>query len=71
VVQGIVGSDDVAKLLADNNGEVKVEMLNGKSATIKLMDGAIMIDNAKIVVTDIDAANGIIHVIDAVIVPGE
>jgi uncharacterized surface protein with fasciclin (FAS1) repeats len=71
VVQGIVGSDDVAKLLADNNGEVKVEMLNGKSATLKLMDGAIMIDNAKIIMTDIDAANGIIHVIDAVIVPGE
>jgi transforming growth factor-beta-induced protein len=71
VVQGIVGSDDVAKLLADNNNEVKVEMLNGKSATIKLMDGAIMIDNAKIIMTDIDAANGIIHVIDAVIVPGE
>ncbi|MFQ3536115.1 MAG: fasciclin domain-containing protein [Aggregatilineales bacterium] len=71
VVEGIVGSDDVAKLLADNNGEVQVTMLNGKSATVKLMDGAIMIDNAKIVMTDIDAANGIIHVIDAVIVPGE
>ncbi len=71
VLEGIVGSDDVAKLLADNNGEVQVTMLNGKSATVKLMDGAIMIDNAKIVMTDIDAANGIIHVIDAVIVPGE
>ena len=69
VVDGIVGSDDVAQLLADNNGEFMGEMLNGKSATVKLMDGAIMIDNAKIVVTDIDASNGIIHVIDAVIVP--
>ncbi len=71
VVDGIVGSDDVAKLLADNNGEVQVTMLNGGKATVKLMDGAIMIDNAKIVMTDIDAANGIIHVIDAVIVPAE
>jgi uncharacterized surface protein with fasciclin (FAS1) repeats len=71
VVQSIVGSDDVAQLLADNNNEVKVKMLNGKSATIKLMDNAIMIDNAKIIMTDIDAANGIIHVIDAVIVPSE
>ncbi len=69
VVDGIVGSDDVAKLLADNNGEITVEMLNGKSTTVKLMDGAIMIDNAKIIITDIDASNGIIHVIDAVIVP--
>ncbi|PJF34077.1 MAG: fasciclin, partial [Candidatus Thermofonsia Clade 1 bacterium] len=57
--------------LADNNGEVQVTMLNGGKATVKLMDGAIMIDNAKIVMTDIDAANGIIHVIDAVIVPAE
>ncbi|MCS6870875.1 MAG: fasciclin domain-containing protein [Anaerolineae bacterium] len=71
VVEGIVGSDDVAKLLEENKGEVKVTMLNGKSATVKLMDGTIMIDNAKIVLTDIDAANGIIHVIDAVIVPAE
>ncbi len=71
VVDGIVGSDDVAKLLADNNGEVMVEIFNGKSATVKLMDGAIMIDNAKIVITDIDASNGIIHVIDAVIVPAD
>jgi uncharacterized surface protein with fasciclin (FAS1) repeats len=69
VVEGIVNSDDVATLLADNNGEFMVEMLNGKSATVKLMDGAIMIDNAKIIITDIDASNGIIHVIDAVIVP--
>ncbi|RMF49973.1 MAG: fasciclin domain-containing protein, partial [Chloroflexota bacterium] len=43
----------------------------GGKATVKLMDGAIMIDNAKIIMTDIDAANGIIHVIDAVIVPAE
>ncbi|MFN7209019.1 MAG: fasciclin domain-containing protein [Aggregatilineales bacterium] len=71
VLDGIVGSDDVAKLLEENNGEVEVTMLNGSMATVKLMDGAIMIDNAKIVKTDIDAANGIIHVIDAVIVPGE
>lgn len=71
VLEGIVGSDDVAKLLADNNGEVQVTMLNGGTATVKLMDGAIMIDNAKIIMTDIDAANGIIHVIDAVIVPSE
>ncbi len=71
VLDGIVGSDDVAKLLEENNGEVQVTMLNGSMATVKLMDGAIMIDNAKIIVTDIDAANGIIHVIDAVIVPGE
>jgi len=71
VMQGIVSLDDVVKLLTDNNGEAKVEMLNGKSATIRLMDGAIMIDNAKIIMTDIDAANGIIHVIDAVIVPSE
>ena len=32
-------------------------------------DNALYIDQARIVATDIDASNGVIHVIDAVIVP--
>ena len=45
-----------------------VETLNGASATITLANGP-MIDGANIVTADIEASNGVIHVIDAVILP--
>jgi uncharacterized surface protein with fasciclin (FAS1) repeats len=45
-----------------------VATLNGKAASISTENGA-MIDNAKIVATDIQTANGVIHVIDSVILP--
>jgi uncharacterized surface protein with fasciclin (FAS1) repeats len=73
VVPGVNGSNAVKALLGDKT-EVKVGTAfakDGKAveATISVKDGALMIDNAKIIMTNIDAANGIIHVIDAVIVP--
>lgn len=46
-----------------------VEMLNGLAARISVENGNVMIDNAMIVQTDINCINGVIHVIDAVIVP--
>jgi uncharacterized surface protein with fasciclin (FAS1) repeats len=38
---------------------------------VKVMDGSdgVMIDNAKVIKTDIAATNGVIHVIDTVIMP--
>ena len=46
-----------------------VTMLNGEDATISLSEGGqgLMINGSNIVITDIVAANGIIHVIDAVL----
>jgi uncharacterized surface protein with fasciclin (FAS1) repeats len=46
-----------------------LEMLSGQFATISVQDGNAMIDNAMIVQTDILCTNGVIHVIDAVIIP--
>jgi transforming growth factor-beta-induced protein len=43
--------------------------VQGASVKISVKDGAAYIDNAKIVTTDINAANGVIHVIDTVIMP--
>ncbi len=43
--------------------------LEGSEITITQKDGAVMIDQAKVVKTDIMCSNGIIHVIDAVIMP--
>ena len=43
--------------------------VQGSSVKISVKDGAAFVDNAKIVTTDINAANGVIHVIDTVIMP--
>jgi uncharacterized surface protein with fasciclin (FAS1) repeats len=46
----------------------EVEMANGESATIAT-EGGVTIDGANVVTVDVMASNGVIHVIDAVIIP--
>lgn len=44
--------------------------LNGAEVPITVTsDGSVMVDNANVIITDIETTNGIIHVIDAVIIP--
>ncbi len=43
--------------------------LQGDAIDVTVQDGAVFINNAKIVTTDIAASNGVIHVIDAVLLP--
>ncbi len=62
VAEGRQFSADVVKL-------DKIPTVQGKSAMISVMDGVAKIDDAQIVITDILAANGVIHVIDSVILP--
>jgi len=47
----------------------KVKTVQGSEATIKVEGGSVMIDKAKVVKTDIECKNGVIHVIDTVILP--
>lgn len=68
VVAGNVGSTDLAAALAEAEA-LEVTTVNGATATIAVMDGSVMINDANIIITNVDAANGIIHVIDAVILP--
>jgi uncharacterized surface protein with fasciclin (FAS1) repeats len=42
---------------------------NGAMVKVAVMGDAVMVDNAKVVATDIQATNGVIHVIDSVILP--
>ncbi len=44
-------------------------MVQGQSARVAVRDGSVFIDNAKVVKADIKTKNGIIHVIDTVILP--
>ena len=62
VVPGSVMAEQVVKLTS-------AATLNGKELTITVVDGKVMIDDAMVTVTDIKATNGIIHVIDAVMIP--
>ena len=45
--------------------------LQGEDVMVKVVDGVVMIDEAKVVITDIIGSNGVIHVIDSVILPTE
>jgi len=47
----------------------KVASLEGADLTIAVDNGTVMVDNAKVIQTDIEGSNGVIHVIDAVILP--
>lgn len=46
-----------------------VETLEGSPLEIAVTDGTVMVNNATVVQTDIEASNGVIHVIDQVILP--
>jgi uncharacterized surface protein with fasciclin (FAS1) repeats len=48
-----------------------IETVNGQTASISKVDGKPMIDKANIIKTDIMASNGVIHVIDRVILPSD
>jgi uncharacterized surface protein with fasciclin (FAS1) repeats len=43
--------------------------VNGRALRINAQNGKVMVDNAQVVQTDIMATNGVIHVIDSVIIP--
>ncbi|MGK0184976.1 MAG: putative surface protein with fasciclin (FAS1) repeats [Verrucomicrobiales bacterium] len=57
------------KVMAADVKPGKVKTVNGKEFEIKVKDGTVMVDGAKVVKTDIVGKNGVIHVIDAVILP--
>ncbi len=64
VFNGKVSAQDATNL----NGQ-KIDMANGKKAKISVKDGQLFINDAEVVTTDINAKNGIIHVIDTVLIP--
>ena len=62
VVPGRVMAADVVKLS-------KAKTVQGSEAKIRVKDGKVYVDDAQVTATDIKAGNGVIHVIDSVILP--
>jgi len=62
IVEGKVTSDQVVKLTS-------ARTLEGDTIDISVKNGAVYVDDAQVVAADIDASNGVIHVIDSVLLP--
>ena len=56
------------KVMAADVKAGKVKTVQGSEITISTM-GGVSVDNAKVIKTDIVASNGVIHIIDSVIIP--
>ena len=46
-----------------------VPTIAGTELTVSIIDGMVQIDNANVIVADVETDNGVVHVIDAVLVP--
>ena len=59
------------KVMAADVKAGEVATVQGGKAKFEVKDGTVTIDGAKVVKTDIEGTNGVIHVIDSVILPKE
>ena len=64
VVAGRALAADVVKLTS-------AKTLEGRSVAIKVVDGSVFLDGAKVTTPDVTTSNGVIHVIDSVLLPKE
>jgi len=63
VVPGKVMSKDIA------GKKTEAKSVEGEAISIDATKGAVKVDNAKVLKADVEASNGVIHVIDTVIMP--
>ena len=74
VVAGKFMAADVVKAIKDNNNSFVVETVQGSPLTLSIKDGNVILVDANgnsstITATDVKASNGVIHVIDTVVMP--
>lgn len=76
VVSGeVMAADLVAAIGAEEDGTFEITTVNGATLTASIVDGAPILTDAagntsSIIATDIDASNGVVHLIDTVVMPG-
>ncbi len=74
VVPGKLNSWDLVKMMKDGNGSATLTTVQGETLTIKPNGSSIMITDesggtAKVTIADVNQSNGVIHVIDKVLLP--
>ncbi len=47
----------------------EVETLGGQTLSFTVVDGNVFVNGAQVILADVEASNGIIHVIDSVLLP--
>ena len=57
------------KVMAADVKTMKAKTVNGQELSIEVADSGVTVDKAKVVKTDVEASNGVIHVIDSVVLP--
>ena len=75
VVAGEVMAADLVQAITDNGGTYTVTTVNGAALTASIVDGNVVLTDAAggtatVTATDIDASNGVVHLIDTVVMPG-
>jgi uncharacterized surface protein with fasciclin (FAS1) repeats len=70
VVAGELLAADVLAAVEEGMGSAEVETVNGATVEVTVEDGMVMLNGtATVTATDLQAGNGVVHVIDAVILP--
>ena len=70
VIPGQLLAADVIAAVEAGGGTAEVETVNGAKIAVTVVDGKVMLNGtAAVTVADLQAGNGVVHVIDAVILP--
>jgi len=69
VLDGAFSAEDVIDLTSD--GSVSVETLSGEEVTLSVSDGNVFVNGVQVITADIETSNGVIHVIEEVLLPEE
>lgn len=72
VVEGEVMASDLVKMINDNNGEYAISTIGGGELKASLEGEKVILtdeagNKATVVQADVDASNGVVHIIDAVV----
>ena len=74
VVAGKFMATDVVNAINENGGQFSVTTLQGNDLTLKLWEGDVYVkdakgNKAKVIITDVETSNGVIHAINNVVLP--
>lgn len=74
VVAGKFKAQDVLNAIKANKGKFAIKTVQGNTLTASLKEGKVILTDAKgntstVIITDVEASNGIVHAIDTVVMP--